>query len=128
MITTNATEVISLTEFEQFLEEVCVGEMEIVEELVGDLKREGQELVDAILSSFQNEDLPLLQRASHTLKSSTRIFGGVQISNQSAEIELLANPEAPGDFGTVSNAFSEIQEYFNNFLLHLNATVSSKKH
>jgi len=102
--------------------------MEIVEELVGDLKREGQELVDAILSSFQNEDLPLLQRASHTLKSSTRIFGGVQISNQSAEIELLANIEALGDFGTVSNAFSEIQENFNNFLLHLNATVSSKKH
>lgn len=127
MITLNASEIISLTEFEQFLEEVCVGEMEIVEELVGDLKREGQELVDTILSSFKNEDLPLLQRAAHTLKSSTKIFGGVQISNQSAEIEFLANPAAPGDFGTVSNAVSQIQENFNIFLFHLNATVASKK-
>jgi hypothetical protein len=93
MITTNATEVISLTEFDQFLEEVCVGEMEIVEELVGDLKREGQELVDAILSSFQNEDLSLLQRASHTMKSSTRIvnFEAFQTSSSRKErnINLL---------------------------------------
>jgi HPt (histidine-containing phosphotransfer) domain-containing protein len=128
MITTNNFEVISLTEFDQFFEEVCVGEMEIVDELVQDLQREGQELVDTILSSFKNEDLPLLQRAAHTLKSSIRIFGGIQLSNQAAEIEFLANPEAPGDFGTVSNAVSQIQENFNNFLLHLDATIASKRH
>ncbi len=127
MITTNASEVINLGEFEQFCEEVCVGEFEILDELVNDLKHEGQLLVESILSSFNNEDLPLLQRSAHTLKSSTKIFGGVRISEQSAEIELLANPEAPGDFGTVSNAVSQIQENFSSFLFHLDAAVSAKK-
>ncbi len=127
MITTNAAEVINLGEFEQFYEEVCIGEMEILEELVTDLKNEGQLLVDAILESFKNEDLTVLQRSAHTLKSSTKIFGGVRISEQSAEIEFLANPESPGDFGTVSNAVSQVQENFSSFLLHLDAAVSSKR-
>lgn len=127
MITSNSTEILSRPEFEQFFEEVCVCEVEILEELVGDLRREGQILVENILSSFKNEDLTLLQRSAHTLKSSTRIFGGALISLQSAEIERLSNPDAPGDFGTVSDSISQIQENFSNFLIHLDMAVDSKR-
>ena len=127
MITSNSTEILNRAEFEQFYEEVCVGEVEIVEELIADIHHEGQELVDAILSSFKCEDLPLLQRSAHTLKSSTRIFGGALISQQAAEIEHLANPELPADFGTVSNALAQIQENFSSFLVQLDIVVDSKR-
>ena len=124
---TNVSEVINRAEFDQFYQEVCVEEYEILAELVADIHSEGQQLVDSILESLKNEDLVVLQRAAHTLKSSTKIFGGALISEQAFEIEKLANPESPGDFGTVSNAVSQIQENFQNFLLHLDTVVSSKK-
>ena len=127
MITSNSTEILNRPEFEQFFEEVCVEEVDILEELVADIHREGQDLVDAILSSFRSEDLPLLQRSAHTLKSSTRIFGGAVISQQSAEIEHLANPDAPGDFGTLSNAVANVQENFSHFLVQLDMVVDSKR-
>ena len=127
MITSNSTEILNRAEFEQFYEEVCIGEVEILEELVNDIHTEGQTLVDAILESFKDEDVALLQRSAHTLKSSARIFGGALISQQSAEIEHLANPDVPVDFGTVSNAIAEVQENFSNFLIQLDMVVNSKK-
>ncbi|MCB1123582.1 MAG: Hpt domain-containing protein [Verrucomicrobiae bacterium] len=127
MITSNSTEILNRADFEQFFEEVCVGEAEILEELASDIKREGQELVDSILSSFKSEDLVVLQRSAHTLKSSTRIFGGVLISQQAADIEKLANPDSPADFGTVSGALADIQENFSNFLIQLETVIDSKK-
>ena len=127
MITSNSTEILNRPEFEQFYEEVCVGEVDILEELVADIHREGQDLVDAIQSSFRSEDLILLQRSAHTLKSSTRIFGGAIISQQAAEIEHLANPDVPGDFGTLSNALINIQENFSHFLVQLDMVVDSKR-
>lgn len=127
MITSNSTEILNRAEFEQFFEEVCVGEVEILEELVADIHREGQELVDAILGSFRSEDLTLLQRSAHTLKSSTRIFGGAIVSQQAAEIEHLANPDSPGDFGTLSNALANVQENFSHFLVQLDMVVDSKR-
>jgi len=127
MITNNVAEIINRSDFEQFYEEVCIGEIEILDELITDLKHEGQLLVDTILSSLQSEDLPVLQRAAHTLKSSTKIFGGGLISQQSATIELQTDPSSPGDFGTVSNTVSDIQENFSNFLLHLDMVVDSKR-
>lgn len=127
MITSNSTEILNRPEFEQFYEEVCVGEVDILEELVADIHSEGQALVDAIISSFRSEDLALLQRSAHTLKSSTRIFGGALISQQSAEIEHLANPDAPGDFGTLSNALANVQENFSHFLVQLDMVVDSKR-
>ena len=127
MIISNSTEILNRAEFQQFFEEVCVEEVEILEELVADLHREGQSLVDSILSAFKSEDLALLQRSAHTLKSSTRIFGGALISLQSAEIERLANPDEPADFGTVANSLSQVQENFSNFLVHLDTVVNSLK-
>ena len=127
MITSNSTEILNRAEFEQFYEEVCVGEVDILEELVADIHREGQDLVDAILSSLRAEDLTLLQRSAHTLKSSTRIFGGAIISQQSAEIEHLSNPDVPGDFGVLSNAVANIQENFSHFLVQLDMVVDSKR-
>ena len=127
MITSNSTEILNRAEFEQFYEEVCIGAVEILEELVNDIHTEGQILVDAILESFKDEDVALLQRSAHTLKSSCRIFGGALISQQSAEIEHLANPDASVDFGTVSNALAEVQENFSIFLVQLDMVVNSKK-
>lgn len=127
MITSNSTETLNRPEFEQFYEEVCVGEVDILEELVADIHNEGQILVEAIISSFRAEDLALLQRSAHTLKSSARIFGGALISQQSAEIEHLANPDAPGDFGTLSNAMANVQENFSDFLVQLDMFVDSKR-
>ena len=125
MITSNSTEILNRAEFEQFYEEVCIGEVEILEELVNDIHTEGQTLVDAILESFKDEDVALLQRSAQTLKSSARIFGGALISQQSAEIEHLANPDAPVDFGTVSNAIAEVQENVSNILVQLDMVVDS---
>lgn len=127
MITSNSAEILNRPEFEQFYEEVCVEEVDILEELVADIHREGQELVNAVLSSFRSEDLPVLQRSAHTLKSSTRIFGGAVISQQAAEIEHLANPDVPGDFGALSNAMANIQENFSHFLVQLDMIVDSKR-
>lgn len=127
MITSNVSEVINRAEFEQFFEEVCVAEVEILDELVSDVRSEGQQLVDTILTSFQNEDLPSLQRAAHTLKSSSKIFGGALVSQQAAEIEKLANPDGSADFGSVSAAMDHLQENFDSFLLHLETVVDSKR-
>lgn len=127
MITSNTTEILNREDFEQFFEEVCIGEAEILDELAADIKREGGELVESILNAFKNEDLVLLQRSAHTLKSSTRIFGGALISQQAAEIEQLANPDAPADVGTVANALNDLQENFGNFLIQLETVVDSKK-
>ena len=127
MITGKESEIIDQAEFDQFFDEVCVGEFEILDELIADLKTEGQELVEAVINAFNTEDLTLLNRSAHTLKSSTKIFGSIHLSQQAAQIELLSNPEAPGDFGTVADAVSQIQENFNNFLALLDSVVDGKR-
>ena len=127
MITGKESEIINRTEFEQFFDEVCVGEFEILDELIADLKAEGQDLVNAVINAFETENLSVLNRSAHTLKSSTKIFGSVYLSQQAAQIELLSNPDAPGDFGTVADAVGKIQEDFTNFLVHLDSVVDGKR-
>ena len=72
--------------------------------LIGDFLIDGQELVDLAITSCKTNDASELERATHTLKSSSATFGAMKTSALCKEIEELGNK---GDLGPATLAKTE---------------------
>jgi HPt (histidine-containing phosphotransfer) domain-containing protein len=73
-----------------FCMEICGGDTDTIAELVQMYLVSLDELTGQISASLASGDLPLLRRASHTLKSSTRVFGGEALAHTCEQMEQAA--------------------------------------
>jgi len=127
MTMSETSEILNTREFEQFYEEVCLGEIDILKELRDDLFSEGQSLVDEAYTALDTGDWKSLQRAAHSLKSSTKVFGGGLISDKSAVIEHLADHETgPIVKADLDKEVADLRPIFNDFKDSLAAMIDSK--
>lgn len=124
MIMSQASEIIISREFDLFLDEVCVNEIEIVNELVADIHKDGQLLVNDVLSNFESKDFRSMLRAAHSLKSATKIFGAGIISYQAGVIEEMLHANDNVNLAELAGNIVSIQENFDSFLAGLDKKVS----
>ena len=89
--------------------------------LLDSFLEETPKLLEGIHNAFENTDNDLLRRMSHTLKSTCRDFGALQLSNLGAKLEAISKtdsmegvPElieqAEMEYGSVSNALKAIRD------------------
>ena len=58
--------------------------------LIDSFLEETPKLIEGIRTALRNKDNELLRRMSHTLKSTSRDFGAIQLSTQGAKLEAIA--------------------------------------
>ena len=92
--------------------------------LIGDFLTDGQELVDLAITSCKTSDASELERATHTLKSSSATFGAMKTSALCKELEELGNR---GDLGpdTLSKT-EQLAELFASARLELEKFLSKQ--
>ncbi len=95
----NARYAILLSEMQSTLDMLTDGEEEILHELVDAYLSSGSELVAQIQQAAQQQDAGLLERAAHSLKSSSASLGAERLSQQSKKLELQGRA---GDLQDVS--------------------------
>ena len=61
--------------------------------LIDSFLGETPKLLEGIRKAVENKDQPLLRRMSHTLKSTSRDFGAVQLSNLGAKMEAISKTD-----------------------------------
>lgn len=88
-----------------FCVQVCGGDMTIISELVDTYLQSLDNLVSEMEMALQAGDIKLLYRSSHTLKSSSRIFGAEALSANCARLEDLARN---GEFRGASTLVKQI--------------------
>jgi HPt (histidine-containing phosphotransfer) domain-containing protein len=69
------------------------GDAEFLADLVGDYLEDGQELLDTMHDAADNEDIALLERSAHSLKSTSQTVGALALAEVCATIEEHAHAE-----------------------------------
>ena len=75
---------------EEFSEQVCGGDEEILSELIHDCLTDAENLIRGIQSATASGDPANLRLHSHSLKSTSRTFGGEALSDYCADVEHAA--------------------------------------
>jgi len=66
------------------------GDMDNYFKLIDSFLEETPKLLKGILNAIDNKDNALLRRMSHTLKSTSRDFGAIELSNLGAKLEAIS--------------------------------------
>jgi HPt (histidine-containing phosphotransfer) domain-containing protein len=72
---------------DRFYEEICDGEIDILVDIATDCVNETQSLAKQIHSAFTAKDWELFNRSAHSMKSTTRALGGMQVSKHAEYME-----------------------------------------
>lgn len=80
-----------------FVVDACGGDMEIVLQMVDFFLDSAARLMTEMESSLAGENLPAVQRAAHSLKSSSRMFSAEQLAHLCALAEISAKQKGGVD-------------------------------
>lgn len=69
------------------LKELIGGDQEALNELIGTFQMEGGEIVVDMQKALPSQDIDLLRRSAHSLKSSAQDFGASELSSACASLE-----------------------------------------
>lgn len=93
---------------EQLLE-LIGGDKDSLNELIDTFLEEGKEIVEQMAASLDTQDLDVLRRSAHSLKSSAQDFGAVELSQLNAALESQCKNGWPDNAAAQS---SKIAEHF----------------
>lgn len=101
------------------LYELIGEDKEALHELIDTFLEEGAEIVAAMKESLATEDLDVLRRSAHSIKSSAQDFGATALSEMNASLESQCKNNWPANAAAqvdnISNQFSnthvELQRY-----------------
>jgi HPt (histidine-containing phosphotransfer) domain-containing protein len=96
------TAVIDSTAFEQF--RATIGP-EFLSELLATFVEDSQELLESMRRAVGEQDIDVLKRAAHSLKSNAASFGAVTLAALASELELLA---ASGSLDTARDRVEQL--------------------
>lgn len=102
------------------LKELIGGSQESLNELVESFLAEGDEIIADMNASVSSQDLDLLRRSAHSLKSSAQDFGALELSRLSATLESQCRTQWPDDdieqIRRISNSFESAASALRKFL------------
>ena len=110
----------------RFYDEICDGEIDILVDIASDCVTETQSLAKQIQTSFTVKDWELFNRSAHSMKSTSRALGGVDLSNHAERMEHdSANYNKP-EFrpSLLTDPVSELNQYVNAFVQELRNEVA----
>ena len=104
------------------LSELIGGDKTTLHELVNIFLVEGAEIVAAMEKSIADEDLDVLRRSAHSMKSSAQDFGATALSEMNASLESQCKNNWPENAAekveNISSQFSiarvELQQFISN--------------
>ena len=103
------------------LKELIGGSQDSLNELVETFLVEGDEIIADMNASVSSQDLDLLRRSAHSLKSSAQDFGAMELSRLSASLESQCKPQWPSDdvaqIQQISDSFKSAAEALREFLV-----------
>lgn len=111
---------------DRFYDEICDGEVEILVDIASDCVSETQSLAKQIQTSFTVKDWELFNRSAHSMKSTSRALGGIELSNHAERMEHdSANYKKP-DFNPalLTDPVSELNQYVSAFVQELRNEVA----
>lgn len=102
--------------------ELIGGDKSTLHELITVFIDEGDEIVAAMKESLADEDLEVLRRGAHSMKSSAQDFGATALSEMNASLESQCKNNWPENAAAkvediskqFSTAQSELQQFINN--------------
>lgn len=102
------------------LKELIGGSQESLNELVETFLIEGDEIIADMNASVSSQDLDLLRRSAHSLKSSAQDFGALELSRLSASLESQCRAQWPDDdieqIQRINNSFQSAASALREFL------------
>ncbi len=110
----------------QFLDEICGGEMEILEDLATECAKDAENLIRDIRTAHQSRDPELLKRSAHSLKSTSATFGGHNLSKKAGRLEEVATDQGNIDANPdlVKELIGAIESEGEGFIAELSAISS----
>lgn len=93
-------------------------DMEIYKDVLTAYLDDAPELIEELNTAFEKNDIELLHRQAHSLKSSSRSIGGMRLGSAAAELE--ANAKA-GDLANAQDMLEKIKEEFGALKQELSA-------
>ncbi len=102
------------------LKELIGGCQDSLNELVETFLVEGDEIIADMNSSVSGQDLDLLRRSAHSLKSSAQDFGALELSRLSAALESQCKAQWPTEHNEqiqrISDSFQSAAAALREFL------------
>jgi len=86
---------IDLGVLQRFFSEVCDNETEILAEIASDCIQETDSLAKQIHNAYAVRDWELFNRSAHSMKSTSRSLGGVELSKHAETLEHLSLFKTP---------------------------------
>ena len=96
-------------------------DMEFASGLIKDFLEDGEELLSSIKAANATGDTSELERAAHTLKSSSATFGAIEASKLCKDIEAAGNQgriteETAKKIGELDSMFSMVSKELENYV------------
>ena len=102
------------------LQELIGGDKDTLHELIETFLEEGNDIVADMRTSVSDNDLDLLRRSAHSLKSSAQDFGAVKLSSVCASLESRCRVEWPEEaedqVNTVATTFESARDSLRSYL------------
>ena len=110
----------------RFYEEVCDNEIEILVDIASDCLEETQSLAKQIQTSFTVKDWELFNRSAHSMKSTSRALGGIDLSKHAEMMEHASAgyKDASYDPSTLTEPVSMLNQHVNAFVQALRNEVA----
>ena len=102
----------------RFYEEVCDNEIDILVDIASDCLSETQALAKQIHTSYTVKDWELFNRSAHSMKSTSRALGGIELSKHAEMMEHASSGFRDGSFDS-----SKLTEPVSTLNQHVNAFV-----
>jgi len=110
----------------RFYDEVCDGEIDILVDIATDCINETQSLAKQIHTSFTVKDWELFNRSAHSMKSTSRALGGIDLSKHAERMEHdSSNYQVIGfNANILTDPVSELNQFVSAFVQELRNEVA----
>lgn len=111
---------------DRFYEEVCDNEIEILVDISTDCLNETQSLAKQIQTSFTVKDWELFNRSAHSMKSTSKALGGIELSKQAEIMEHDSSDYKKPDYdpSTLTQPVSTLNQHVSAFVQALRNEVA----
>jgi hypothetical protein len=110
----------------RFYDEVCDHEIDILVDIATDCLNETQSLAKQIHTSFTVKDWELFNRSAHSMKSTSRALGGIDLSLHAELMEHSSTGYRDPSFdpSSLTEPVSTLNQYVNAFVQGLRNEVA----
>jgi len=111
---------------DRFYDEICDRDIDILVDIATDCVNETQSLAKQIHTAFTVKDWELFNRSAHSMKSTSRALGGVDLSKHAEKMEHSSSNYHSSVFdpNLLTDPVSELNQFVSAFVQELRNEVA----